>query len=86
MATKFKIEEIQKDFIKEQFTQKKLTRLLNAALDIITFNGALSRKTDTGKSEVINLHYPVEYIDSEYAFNLEFFINNVKMKSGRITT
>ena len=80
------IEEIQKDFIKEQFTQKKLTRLLNAALDIITFNGALSRKTDTGKSEVINLHYPVEYIDSEYAFNLEFFINNVKMKFGRITT
>lgn len=78
------IEEIQKDFVKNCLTERKAGRLANAALDIISFNGAMSRKTDTGISEVINLHYPLEYIESEYSLDLEFFAKNVRMKNNRV--
>ena len=78
------IEALQKDFVREELLQKKKNRLVTAALDIITFNGALSRKTDTGKSESIQLNYPAEYIDSQYALDLDFFVNNVKIKKGSI--
>ena len=78
------IEEIQKDFVKKCLTERKAGRLANAALDIISFNGAMSRKTDTGISEVINLHYPIEYIESEYSLDLEFFAKNVRMKNNRV--
>ena len=78
------IEEIQKDFVKNCLTERKAGRLANAALDIISFNGAMSRKTDTGISEVINLHYPIEYIESEYSLDLEFFAKNVRMKNNRV--
>lgn len=78
------IEEVQKEFVKKCLNERKLDRLINAALDIITFNGAISRKTDTGISEIINLHYPPEFIDSEYSLDLEFFANSVKMKNNRI--
>ena len=78
------IEKLQKDFVREQLLQKNKNRLVTAALDIITFNGALSRKTDTGRSETIQLNYPAEYIDSQYALDLDFFVNNVKMKKNKI--
>lgn len=78
------IEKLQKDFVREQLLQKNKNRLITAALDIITFNGALSRKTDTGRSETIQLNYPAEYIDSQYALDLDFFVNNVKMKKDKI--
>ena len=75
------IEELQKRFVKEQFAQKNILRLYNAAQDLISYHGAISRKTDTRKSETIFLHYPPEFLDSEYAFDLEFFVKNVKPKS-----
>lgn len=75
------IEELQKKFVKEQFAQKNILRLYNAAQDLISYHGAVSRKTDTGKSETIFLHYPPEFLDSEYAFDLDFFVKNVKPKS-----
>ena len=78
------IEILQKDFVREELLAKKKNRLVTAALDIITFNGALSRKTDTGKSESVQLNYPAEYIDSQYALDLDFFVNNVKMKKDNI--
>jgi len=78
------IEKAQKAFITKLFTEKNLQKYLKAALDIITFNGAVSRKTDTGKSEKIKLNYPAEYIDSEYAMDLDFFVNNVKMRADTI--
>ncbi len=78
------IEALQKDFVREELLAKKKNRLVTAALDIITFNGALSRKTDTGKSESVQLNYPAEYIDSQYALDLDFFVNNVKMKKDNI--
>ena len=79
------IEKVQKDFVRLQLKEKKLDRLVNAALDIISFNGAMSRKTDTGLSETIELHYPPQYIDSEYSLDLDFFVNNVKMKSCKVS-
>lgn len=76
------IELQQLEFVKKLFSEKNLNRLFPAAHDVIVFNGAISRKTDTGKSEKIQLNYPVEYIDSEYSFDLDFFAKNVKMKSN----
>lgn len=78
------IETLQCEFVSYKFHQKKLDRLLDAALDIIHFNGAYSRKTDTGKSESVTLKYPAEYIDSEYAMDLNFFVKNVKKHADRI--
>lgn len=78
------IEALQCEFISCKFHQKKLDRLLDAALDIIHFNGAYSRKTDTGKSETVTLKYPAEYIDSEYAMDLNFFVKNVKKRTDRV--
>ncbi len=76
------VEELQKDFVRELLLQKKQNRLVTAALDIISFNGALSRFTDTGRHETVNLSYPAEYIDSQYALDLEFFVNNVRVKKN----
>ncbi|MCQ2600420.1 MAG: DUF4080 domain-containing protein [Treponema sp.] len=80
------IEKVQLQFIAELFSQRKLERLISAAQDIISFNGAISRKIDTGKSETVQLHYPAEYIDSEYAMDLAFFIKNVQKRSSKFTT
>jgi len=76
------IEKVQKDYVRQELNNKKLGRLVNAALDIISYNGACSRKMDTGKTEQVTLHYPVEYIASEYSLDLEFFVNNVRMKNN----
>ena len=80
------IEKVQLQFIAELFTQRKMERMIFAAQDIISFNGAISRKIDTGKSETVQLHYPAEYIDSEYAMDLAFFIKNVQKRSSKFTT
>ena len=79
------IEQIQKEYVKMVFAKHNLNKYTTAALDIITFNGALSRKIETGKSETIQLHYPPEYIDSEYALSLDFFVNSVRINNTRIT-
>jgi len=76
------IEKVQKDYVRQELNNKKLGRMVNAALDIISYNGACSRKMDTGKTEQVTLHYPVEYIASEYSLDLEFFVNNVRMKNN----
>lgn len=78
------IEKHQVAFVTELFKSKHQDRLIKAAVDIIRFNGALSRKIDTGKSEEISLNYPAEYVDSEYALNLDFFVNNVRIKYNKI--
>ena len=78
------VENLQLEFIKNLFYQKNIERLFKAASDIIIFNGAVSRKTDTGKDQFIKLNYPVDYVDSEYSLNLEFFVQNVKEKPGKL--
>lgn len=78
------IEKIQLKFINHLFNNKNLGRYLKAANDIIVYNGAISRKTDTGKTQFITLNYPVEYVASEYSLDLDFFIHNLKMKPGKV--
>jgi len=77
------IEQLQLQFVNHLFNQKNLVRLYKAAADIIIFNGAISRKTASGETQFINLNYPVEYIDSEYSLDLEFFVHNVKIKPNK---
>ena len=79
------IEENQIKFITFMFKQKHQDRYISAATDIIRFNGAISRKTATGKSEKIKLTYPPEYIDSQYALDLDFFVKNVRPRPSTIT-
>lgn len=78
------IEKNQIKFVNSLYQEKGLVKYIKAANDIIRFNGALSRKTECGKTQEIQLNYPVEYINSEFSLNLEFFVSNVKMKSGKI--
>lgn len=80
------IEKLQIQFITDIFTQRKMERMIPLAQDIISFNGAVSRKIDTGKSETVQLHYPAEYIDSEYAMDLQFFVKNVQKRPSKFTT
>lgn len=80
------VEALQKNFVTQIFTQRKMQRLLDVALDIIAFNGAVSRKIDTGVSETVRLNYPAEYIDSEFAMDLDFFVKNVKKRPSKFTT
>ena len=83
-AKHIQIEKLQKDFIKKIFTEKKLHKQLTVALDLITLHGAMSRKLSTGTKEEINLSYPIEFLTSEYSFDLDFFANNVRIKKGKI--
>ncbi|MGN0738746.1 MAG: B12-binding domain-containing radical SAM protein [Treponema sp.] len=80
------IEKIQCEFVRHVFADKNLSFLLPAALDLILLNGAISRKTDTGKSEKVQLQYPAEYLLSEYAMDLQFFVKNVKKRRNVFTT
>lgn len=80
------IEALQLDFVKKIFSEKSLDRLYNAAKDIITLNGAISRTQDTGKSETFTLSYNAEYVASEYATDLTFFCQNVKPKPCKVQT
>lgn len=85
-ASHKEIEKLQKDFVKKIFTEKKLQKQLAVAIDLISLHGAMSRKTATGKSEDVYLSYPVEFLTSEYSFNLDFFVNNVRIKKGIFKT
>lgn len=80
------IEQLQIEFIKLLCTQKNQQKLLKAAVDLIIFNGALSRTQDSGKSETIQLNYDAEYLASEYATDLQFFVQHVKPKPCRMQT
>ncbi len=79
------IEENQIKFVTYMFKQKHMDKFTSAASDIIRFNGAISRKTATGISEKIKLTYPPEYIDSQYALDLDFFVKNVRPRPSTVT-
>lgn len=79
------IEENQIKFVTCLFKQKHRDKYISAVTDIIRFNGAISRKTATGHSEKIRLSYPPEYIDSQYALDLDFFVKNVALRPSTIT-
>lgn len=84
-TTHKQIEKLQIDFVTQLYKQKHLDRFINAATDIIRFNGAISRKTDTGISEKVTLSYPADYIDSEYSLDLQFFVANVRPGKNTVT-
>ena len=77
------IETVQKEYVRNLLSQRNKKNLINAAMDLISYNGAWSRKTSGGKSETVQLHYPAQFFDSEYALDLDFFVNNVKIKVNR---
>ena len=74
------IEKEQILFITELLKQKKLDRFIKPCRNIISFNGAISRVQDTGKKETITLDYEPEYIESQYATDLQFFAANIPSK------
>ena len=82
----FKIEKFQLDFLKGLFAERKLDRYYRAAEDIVKFYGAISRTTDTGKSETITLNYNAEYVASDYASDIKWFAENLKPQPCRIQT
>lgn len=80
------IEKVQIQFIKKIFTEKNLSKLIPVIVDIVLLNGAISRKIDTGISEIVELNYPPEYIDSEYSLDLYFFEKSVKKRKNSFST
>ncbi len=80
------IEKVQLDFLKEIFAERKLERYFRVVEDIVKFYGAISRTTDTGKSETVTLNYNAEYVASEYASDIRWFYENVKLQRCRIQT
>ncbi len=78
------IEKEQVEFIITLLKQRKLDRLIKPCRNIITFNGAISRVQDTGKKETITLDYEPEYIDSQYATDLQFFAANIPSKKTTV--
>lgn len=74
------IEKMQIEFITKLCKEKHLDKYIKVMTDLIRYNGAISRKTDTGKTQTVQLNYPEDYLCSEYIFNLEFFTKNVKIK------
>lgn len=80
------IQKIQLEFLQGQFKSKNLQRYYAAAEDIVKFYGAISRTTDTGKSETVNLNYDAEYVASDYASDIHYFTENLRPKKNRIQT
>ena len=80
------IEKIQLEFLREQCKQKNMQRYYPAIEDIVKFYGAISRTTDTGKNEVVSLNYDAEYVASDYASDIKYFVENLRPKKCRIQT
>ena len=78
------IEKNQLEFLKEFFTERKMERYFRAVEDIVKFYGAISRTTDTGKSEIIQLNYNAEYVASDYASDIRWFTENLKPQKSKI--
>ena len=79
VRTQSEIEKLQQDFVTKLCKEKKMDRYIKVMTDLIRYYGAISRKTDTGKTQTVQLNYPEEYLCSEYIFDLDFFTKNVKI-------
>lgn len=73
--------ELQEIFVTDLCKQKHMERYTNVLTDLIKYFGAVARRTDGGKPETLKLHYSAEYLESEYMFNLDYFIKNVRPSS-----
>ena len=80
------IEKIQLEFLREECRFRKLERYYPAIEDIVKFYGAISRTTDTGKAETLSLNYDAEYVASDSASDIRYFVENLRPKKCRIQT
>ena len=80
------IEKIQLEFLKRLFTEHHQEKYYRVVEDIVKFYGAISRTTDTGKSETVQLNYNADYVASDYASDIRWFCENVKLQKCRIQT
>lgn len=80
------IEKLQLDFLSKLFSERKMERYFKAAEDIIKFYGAISRTTEGGKSEIVQLNYNAEYVASDYASDIRWFAENIKPQKSKIQT
>ena len=80
------IQKIQLDFLRSQLSTKNLMKYFSAVEDIVKFYGAISRTTDTGKGEKVDLNYAAEYVASDYASDIKYFVENLRPKKCRIET
>lgn len=80
------IQKIQLDFLRSQLSTKNLMKYFPAVEDIVKFYGAISRTTDTGKNEKVDLNYDAEYVASDYAADIKYFVENLRPKKCRIET
>lgn len=83
--TQLEIEKMQLEFITGLCKTKHADRFTKVISNIIRYNGAFARRTATGKPQKVQLNYPAEYLESEYVFNLDYFVKNVKVKVNTVT-
>lgn len=76
----FDIEEIQLEFLKEKFQEKKKAFLLPALIDVVKLNGAFTRALAEGEETRLQLSYHPEDVLSSDALDLEFFTENACME------
>ena len=77
------IQKLQKDFVSKKFSEKRLSKLLPAALDLIELNGALGLCSAEGKESVISLSYHPDDLMSGYACDLHFFSANAGKQKNK---
>lgn len=80
------IEKIQLEFLKNLFAEHKQERYYRVVEDIVKFYGAISRTTDTGKAEAVQLNHNADFVVSDYASDIRWFSENVKPQKCKIQT
>ena len=80
------IEKVQLDLLRGLFNERGNSKYFRAVEDIVRFYGAISRTTDTGKSETLVLNYNADYVASDYASDIRWFTENLKPQKCRIQT
>ena len=72
------IVELQKDFIKEQYTVKKVKHLLRFAFDIIDLNAAVSQYIADGTESRVELNYHPDDLLSPYSQDPKYFVQHAE--------
>lgn len=78
------IQKLQIDFIKKIYKEKKLTHLLNVAMDLININSAYNNAYADGKTSIINLHYFPEDLLSPYTLDIQQFYKYAQKHNCKI--
>lgn len=74
--TSQKITELQKKFVRQKYTEKRLQKLIPVAEDLISIHGALGLCTFDGTETDFSTNYHPDDVMSEYGTDLEFFASN----------